>query len=70
MSVPARRRIKLVEGRGVEVFEVRVTLWFDDNGRPWTSLDITDPDGPTTPMLHEVLGVLDMAREIARAEYG
>src|SRR4051812_10881317 len=38
MSATARRRTKLVEGKGVEVFELRATLWFDDNGRPWTSL--------------------------------
>ena len=65
----ARRRTRLVKEGGVEAFELRATLWFDEEGKSFVTLDITDPDGPTDPGMHEILGVLALAADMAKEQY-
>lgn len=68
MSVQPRRRRRLVEKGGVEAFEVRVVQWFDSDGKSWTSVDVTAPEGHSTPERVETLGALEMAKHIVWEE--
>jgi hypothetical protein len=61
MKSKSRRR-RLVEKGGVEMFEVRIVQWFDRDGRQWTSVETTTPDGPTAIPLHEALGAMEVAK--------
>lgn len=54
-----RIRERLVPTGCVECFEVRVVLYFDDEGEQYTDVGISDPDTRTArPPLHEVEGAL------------
>jgi hypothetical protein len=64
MALPRRRR-KLVERGGVEMFEIRVVQWFDEHGKSWTSYEVTTPDKGMSPSLIEVLGALQAAASLA-----
>lgn len=64
MSTQPKRRRRLVEKGGVEAFESRVVQWFDSEGRSWTSVETTVPEGHTEPELVESLGALEMAKHI------
>lgn len=61
MKAKPRRR-KLVEKGGVEMFEVRIVQWFDQDGRQWTSVETSTPDGPGPVPLHEALGAMEVAK--------
>lgn len=61
MKSTARRR-RLVESGGVEMFEVRVVQWFAEDGRMWTSVETSTPDGPGPVPLHEAVGALEVAK--------
>jgi hypothetical protein len=61
---PTARRKRLVEKGGVEIFEVRVVQWFDTEGRVWSSVETSTPDGPGPVPLHEAVGALEVAKAI------
>lgn len=66
-----RRRTKLVPEGGVECFEIRAVLYFDEAGDEMVDAEVDTPDrtGVEGIPLHAVLGVLDMARDQIKAEY-
>lgn len=61
-----RRRTRLVPEECVEVFEVRVVMYFDSEGDPVISYDIDKPDnsGDEDIPTHEILGVMDFAAKM------
>lgn len=61
MKAKPRRR-RLVEKGGVEMHEIRVVTWFDEDGRCWSSVETSTPDGPCSIPLHEALGALEVAK--------
>lgn len=62
MEASPRRRKRLVEKGGVEAFEIRVVVWFDGDGRSWTSLEVSTPEGHGDPHLVEMIGALEVAK--------
>lgn len=60
----------MAAGRRV-CFQVTAWLHMDRNGKRWVSVRTTSPDGVdnTAPDLHEVLGVLDMAKDEVKRRY-
>ena len=58
-----RRRLRLVPKEAVECFEVRAVLYFTPDGAAMVDFSIGDPESERVePPLHEVLGVLELAR--------
>lgn len=53
--------MRMVEGNGVECFEVRIQQWFDTDGVAWTSAEVTVPEGHSLPQTHEVWGSMMMS---------
>ena len=67
MGAP-RRRTRLVPEGCIEHFEIRVVRYFSEDGRCWTSLEISTPEEPRAfPDLVEVHGALYIAHELADA---
>lgn len=65
-----RRRVKLVPDNCVEVFEIRVALYYNPAGEAIVTTDISTPSGEESPALvHEVLGVLRRAESIIEDDY-
>lgn len=58
---PARFK-RLVEKGGVECFQIRICVWFDSEGRQWTTHDVTVPEGNGPAHLVETLGALEVAK--------
>lgn len=56
---PKRRR--LVEPGGVEMFEIRISQWFDADGQPWHTAVVHVPEGNDYPPVHEAWGALTRA---------
>lgn len=65
-----RPRVELVPEGSVECFEVRIALYFDEEGDSTVRTVVSTPDeGEVWPPLHEVLGVLGMAVDIMNDHY-
>jgi hypothetical protein len=56
---PTARRKRLVEKGGVEIQCVVYT-----EGRVWSSVETSTPDGPGPVPLHEAVGALEVAKAI------
>jgi hypothetical protein len=62
MTAKPGRFKRLVEKGGVECFQIRICVWFDSNGRQWTTHDVTVPEGNGSAHLAETLGALEVAK--------
>lgn len=66
-----RSRVRLVPEDGVEIFEIRVALWFDKDGQRRVATCVSNPDTrelETVDMV-EVLGALEGGREKLKVDY-
>jgi hypothetical protein len=66
-----RRRTSLVPKSGVECFEVRIVLYFDEDGIPMIAYDVDKPDhsGAYDVPMHEALGVLSYASQLMMLDH-
>lgn len=53
----------------IECFQVVARLIMDDDGQRWVNADVYSETDDTLPDLHEVLGVLDMAKDEVKSRY-
>ena len=67
----SRRRVRLVPENAIEIFEIRIALYFDDQGRRMTAPIVSSPDEPDleTVDLIELNGALTQGAEQLRAVY-
>ena len=65
-----RQRLRLVPLDGVECFEIRLALFYDQDATSMVAYEVSTPDDPKArPPLHEVLGVLRFAEAYLIDEY-
>lgn len=59
---PKKRYKRLVDKDGVEMFEIRIVQWFDQNGKTWASYEVMTPPGAQEPGLSVKLGSLELVK--------
>jgi hypothetical protein len=65
----SRKRRDFVPEGGVECLEVRVVLYFDEDGDECIAYEIADLNGSGKPSLHTVFGVMEEAKIFMAAKY-
>ena len=66
-----RRRVRLVPENAVEIFEVRMALFFDADGRRRVEANVCDPAHPDLESLDriELRGCIDEGRDLLLRYY-
>lgn len=64
-----RLRRRLVPEGGIECFEVRIVHYFDRKGDCYTDAEVSVLPGLDPPYLHEVIGVMEMGRDIIKERW-
>ena len=69
---PKRKRLRLVPEDAVEVMEVRIALFFTDDGSRHVAACVGDPDHSDLEHVDmvELMGTIDAGRRYLRNEYG
>ena len=67
----SRRRVRLVPDNGVEIFEIRIALYFDEHGRRQVAVIVSTPDDANLDVvdLVELNGTLTCGAEQLREMY-
>lgn len=66
-----RNRLRLVPKEGVEIFEVRIVLYFDGDGKRQVAVVVSTPDEPELDEVDtvELEGALQRGALVLREEY-
>lgn len=67
----ARKRRRLVPAGAVEIFEIRIVLWFDEDGARRVTTIVSTPEDTELETLDrvELFGALDAGEQQLRADY-